>query len=169
MNLYFSKDKRGRDLLIAEDAEIISNFSNFRGIASRYNAEGCRNFCLVIPDNMADDMLHDGWNVKTTRPRNEEYEPQHYIQVNISWAKIPPSVRFITSRGETEIDESIIGQLDTAEIERMDIAISPSYRIKDDGTIGIKGYVRTMDVVLYEDPIRRARTEREMNDLPFEE
>lgn len=169
MNLYFDKDKRGRDLLIAEDAEIISNFSNFRGLPSRYNAEGNRNFCLVIPEDMVDGMLHDGWNVKATRPKNEEYQPQHYIQVNISWAKFPPSVRFITSRGETEIDESVIGQLDTAEIERMDMAISLSYRTKDDGSTGIKGYVRTMDVVLYEDPIRRARRARETNELPFEE
>ena len=168
MRLYFSKDKRGRDLLIAEDAKIIQRWSNFRGLGSRFNAEGNRNFDLIIPDEMAEEMRADGWNIKQTRG-SDEYPAEYYTNVNISWAKFPPSVNFITSRGETAVDESVIGQLDTAEIERMDIAINLSYRKKDDGSTGIKGYVQTMDVWLYEDPIMAARSARTANRLPFEE
>lgn len=166
--MYFDKDRRGRDLLVVEDAEIIQAFSNFRGLANRYNAEGCRNFCLVVPPELADQMAAEGWNVKYTKPRNDEYEPEPYIQVNISWKLYAPSVNFITSGGETAVDESVIGQLDTAEIEKIDICINPSYRTKDDGSTGIKGYVQSMDVWLYEDPIRRARQSRmEERNLPF--
>ena len=166
MDYYFSKDKRGRDLLVAKDAEIIHRWSNFRGIGSRYNAEGCRNFDLIIPDDMAEQMKADGWNVKQTAG-NDRFPAQYYVNVNISWAKYPPSVDFITSRGRTTIDEEVIGELDTAEIERMDMAINLSYRKKDDGSTGIKGYVQTMDVWLYEDPIRAARNAD--NQFPFEE
>ncbi len=162
MKYYFDKDRRGRDLLVVEDAKIIQRWSNFRGLPGRYNAEGNRNFDLVIPEEMVDGMRAAGWNIRETKG-SEEYPSEFYTNVNISWAKFPPSVIFYSGREDTrgtEVDETVIGQLDTAEIERMDLAINLSYRTKDDGSTGIKGYVQSMDVWLYQDPIRARRQAR---------
>ena len=123
-------------------------------------ANGSRNFCLALPEEAAGEMAADGWNVRYTKPRNEEFDPEPYISVNISWEKKRPFVTFTTSNGSNEVGEEEIGILDTAEIERVDLAIEPSYREKDDGTTGVKGYVKSMDVTLYEDPIRRRVRER---------
>jgi hypothetical protein len=38
-------------------------FSNFRGLASQYNAEGRRSFCVVLPEDIGPDM----WHIKSRR------------------------------------------------------------------------------------------------------
>ena len=169
MKLYFDKDRKGREICVIEDARIF--WTNFSGKPDRYNSAGHRHFCLAIPEDAAEDMKASGWNVKYTKPKNDNYSPEPYIDVNISWAYKKPSVAFITSRGETIIEEDEIDILDTAEIEKINMALDLSYRTKDDGSTGIKGYVRTMDVTLYEDPVRRRRAERtveeESDEVPF--
>lgn len=173
MNMYFDKDKAGRDILVMEDAKIF--WTNFSGRPDKFNKQGGkRHFCLELPHDvpLIEDMMADGWNVKWTKPNNEEYEPAPYIDVNISWAFKAPLVTFITSGGETDVTEDIVGQIDTAEITRIDMALDLSYSKRDDGGRRIKGYVKTMDVYLYEDPIRRRRYERMRNaeeGLPFGE
>ena len=173
MNAYFERHGR-KELLIIEDAHIM--FPNFRGIADQFTVKGHRHFCVEIPEEMVDEMVEAGWNIRHTRPKNEEYEPVAYTDINIQWNfeknKIP-YVTFITSGGETEIDEELVGDLDTAEIEKVNLAIDPSYWKRNDGTWGIKGYVKSLEAYLYEDPIRRRRAERQRavreEEVPFEE
>ena len=171
---YFEKMKRGNgELLVIEDAHIL--FPNFRGIPDRYTVEGHRHFCVEIPEIYVKRMLEEGWHVKITNPKNEEYEPVHYIDVNINWNhkknKIP-YVTFITSGNETVIDEEVVGDLDTAELDRVNLAIEPSPWQNDKGEWKIKGYVKSLEAFLYEDPIRRRRYERmstREEELPFGE
>ncbi len=162
MKVYFDKGPNNKDILIAEDAKIIRKWSNFSGTASKNNAEGYRNFDLIIPDEMVDDMIAEGWNVKHTNG-SDKYPVEYFINVVISWKVKRPSVVFYSGMDDmigTEIDESVIGDLDTAEIIKMDIAINPRYRTKDDGTPGVKGYVDSMDVWLYQNPLRARRRAR---------
>lgn len=162
MKLYFDKDKKGKTILVVEDAKIF--WTNFRGLGSKYNTPGHRNFCLALPKDAAADMAADGWNVKYTKPSNEEFEPEPYVSVNISWEYKKPFVTFTTNGRANEVGEEEIDILDTAEIERVDLALDLSVRTKDDGSTGIKGYVKSMDVVLYEDPIRRRARTRMVDD-----
>lgn len=176
MNLYFDR-KGNKEYLVIEDAHIM--FPNFRGIPDQFTVKGHRHFCVEITEDVVNEMLDAGWNVRHTNPRNEEYQPVPYIDVNINWnyeKNKLPVVTFITSGNETVIDEDVVGDLDTAEIERIDLAIEPSFYKKKDGSgWGIKGYVSTLDAYLYEDPIRRRRSERiraareEEEQIPFEE
>lgn len=153
MNAYFEADSRGKELLVIEDAKIF--WTNFRGLPSDKNAEGHRHFCVTLPEDLAKDMKADGWNVKWTKPKNEEYEAEPYIDVNISWAFKAPYVAYVNGNGrETPIDEELVGDLDTADISYIEMAISPSYKSGKP-----KGYVNTLLVTLYEDPIRRRRRE----------
>ncbi len=59
-----------------EDARLI--FRNFTGKEGQYNNEGARNFSVILTDDVAVEMLRDGWNVKYLEPR-EEGEPPHTL------------------------------------------------------------------------------------------
>jgi len=47
---------------MVEDARII--FRNFSGKEGQYNREGDRNFAVVIPSDIADQIVLAGWNVR---------------------------------------------------------------------------------------------------------
>ena len=66
------------------DAEI--GFRNFAGKESQYNPEGNRNFCVFIDDSeFAHELMNDGWNVRWTKPRNEDDEPRAYMPVKVAF------------------------------------------------------------------------------------
>jgi hypothetical protein len=56
--------------LIIEDAVV--RFLNFSGKEDTYNRAGDRNFCILLDQSLADQMLKDGWNVKTLKARADD-------------------------------------------------------------------------------------------------
>ena len=58
--------------LFLENAQLM--YPNFSGRAGTYNAEGERNFKVVIPADMADKLVEDGWLVKC-KPPDAEGDP----------------------------------------------------------------------------------------------
>lgn len=125
-------------------------FRNFTGAAGRYNQVGHRNFCVLIDNDIAQELIDEGWGVKYLRPRDEGDVPQAYLQVNVSYKNIPPKIVLITSSGKTTMDEDTIGILDWAEIANVDLIIRP-YNWEVNGNSGVKGYVKSMYVTLMED------------------
>ena len=100
--------------IMIEGARI--GFRNFSGKEGRYNPEGRRNFCVFLDDKLAKTLEQDGWNVRWLQPRDDQEDPQGYIQVSVSYENIPPKIIMITSRGKTVLDNDSIGILDWAEI-----------------------------------------------------
>ena len=100
-------------------------FRNFRGEASKFNAAGKRNFCVVIDNDIAQKLIDDGWNVRMFPPRDNDEEPTYYMQVAVSYDVIPPNIFLITKHNKTRLDEDTIGSLDWAEIENIDLVIRP--------------------------------------------
>jgi hypothetical protein len=39
-------------------------YRNFSGREGRFNKEGERQFCAILPEELAGKMLQDGWNIK---------------------------------------------------------------------------------------------------------
>ena len=137
-----------RDTLVVENARII--FRNFAGREGQYNREGDRNFCLLLDDEMAEQLEKDGWNIKGLKSREEGEPDQPYMQVSISYRNRPPTIVMITSKGRTTLGEDMIELLDWADIKIIDLIINP-YEWAVGGRSGVKGYVKSLYATINED------------------
>ena len=154
------------DVLRLENARIM--FRNFEGRGSKYNEEGKRNFCVVIPDAMqAQELAAQGWKVRILAPRSDDEEPKHYIPVAVNFNYRPPKIVVITKRSRNELTEETVGMLDQADISNIDLALRPYHWDSPTGS-GIKAYLKTMYVTLNEDEFADKYSESENDDyLPF--
>lgn len=131
-------------------------FRNFGGVAGRFNAEGERNFCVVIDPSEADAMREDGWNIKTLAARSEDEDPLYYMKVKVNLkGHRPPTIVMVTSRGRTNVPEDLLGILDWADIANVDMSINPSAWEMPSGKSGVTGYLKTIFITIEEDAIER--------------
>lgn len=153
------------DNIMIENARI--GFRNFSGKEARYNPAGVKNFCVFLELDLAKKLESDGWNVRWLKPRDEQEDPQGYLQVAVNYNKYPPKVIMITSRGKTILDADSVGVLDWAEIKEVDLIIRPRNWIKSPGTRNeqacVKAYLKSMYVQIVEDDF-----EKKWSDTPFE-
>lgn len=128
-----------------KDVELI--FRNFSGKELKFNKSGDRNFCIALTAEQAEELEALGYNIKMIASRE-----QPYIMVAVSFEHKPPKITQATSRGTVLLSEDMIGLLDGADIEYTDVVISP-YNWEVNGDTGIKAYLKSMYVELYEDEI----------------
>lgn len=127
-------------------------YLNFEGRAGVYNAEGARNFCVILTPEEGAILTNDGWNVKISKPREEEEDPIVYIQVSLSWKFKPPVVVMLTSKGRTILNENMISILDAVDIAKVDVIMRPYDYSLPTGS-GRKAYLKTMFVTIDEDEL----------------
>jgi len=126
-------------------------FRNLAGRETKFNAEGKRNFCVILPEEIVDDLQKDGWNVKFTKVREEGDEPEAYLKVNVKYGRSrPPKVVLITSRGRTELPEQFVHLVDMVDIKEVDLIVRP-YKWDVSGNSGITAYLKTMFIKVNED------------------
>lgn len=147
-NLTKNEGSRNDGTLIMEDAVIV--FRNFAGAEGMYNREGDRNFCVLLNDDLAEDMIRDGWNVKRLKPRDGEEQGTAYIQVSVGFKGRPPRMVMITSKGRIDLGEEECILLDWADIDKVDLIIRP-YHWNVNGRTGVKAYLKSIFVVIHED------------------
>lgn len=120
MNITFAP----RGILQIDDAHII--YRNFRGEGSKYNREGDRNFAVVIDDqDIADQLVDDGWNVKIKPPREDGDSPFMYLPVKIKFNDRGPNAYLMTGKRMNRLDEDSIACLDDVDILSVDLDIRP--------------------------------------------
>jgi hypothetical protein len=136
-------------------------FRNFAGKEGKYNREGDRNFGVILPPDIAEAMLADGWAVKYLQPREDDEEPQEtpWLPVSAAFDKgRPPQVVLITSRGRTNLDADTVETLDWADITNVDLMVRP-YFWDVNGKTGIKAYLQSMYVTIEEDALAQKYAE----------
>ena len=143
--------------LSIENAKLI--FRNFAGKPTKFTAAGVRDFCVVIPNNIAQDLIADGWNVKCRKGETPDMD-SYILNVKVSYNLRAPKIVMMTSTTKTSLDESSIGVLDYAEIDHADVIISP-YNWELNGHSGVKAYLKALYVTLEEDEF-----EKKYSDIP---
>lgn len=153
------------DTVVMEGVRMI--FRNFRGEPGPFNQDGAKNFGVVLPENIAEAMAADGWNVKTLNPRDEEIEENPeadgtpWLPVKLGYGKgKPPLVVQITDRGRTNLTEETVDVLDWVEVRRdeqtgldmVDLIVRP-YHYNVRGSQGIAAYLQSLYVTINEDPL----------------
>ena len=134
-----------RDILQIDDARIV--YRNFSGTGSKFNREGDRNFAVVIPDqDMADELVNRGCNVKIKPPRDEEDAPFMFLPVKIKFNERGPKVYLQSGEKTVELDEEGIDCLDDVDILSVDLDIRP-YDWEVNGKQGRTAYLQSIHVV----------------------
>ena len=148
--------------LTIENARLI--FKNFSGKEGKYNREGDRNFCIMLSDQDAAQMMSDGWNVKWTKAK-DDYDPMPYSSVKVSYKKFKPTIVLIAeSNGETigkrTLEEEELNILDYTYILKADVIISP-YNYDIGGKTGVTAYLSSLYATFEVDPL-----EMKYKDIP---
>lgn len=137
---------------MVEDARII--FRNFAGKEGPYNREGDRNFAVILPQDIAQQMLADGWNVRTLEAREEGDEETPYISVAVNFNNRPPRIVLLAGESRTQLTQSTVEVLDWADIKTADL-IARAYDWSVNGKTGTKAYLQSLFVTIEEDPLER--------------
>lgn len=131
-----------------EDARII--FHNFAGVEGPYNSAGERSFAIALDEKRAKALDKEGWNVKALKAREEGDSEQPFLDIAVSFKKIPPRIVVVTSRGRTTLTEDEVEMLDYADIRTLDLIVNAS-SWNVNGKSGIKAYLKSMFVTIEED------------------
>ena len=120
---------------------------DIRGEGGKFNREGDRNFAVVIPkQELADELLNRGWNVKIKPPKDEEDSPFMYLPVKVKFNDRGPQVYLRTGDRVNRLDEETISVLDDVDIRSVDLDIRP-YDWDVNGKSGRTAYLQSIEVI----------------------
>lgn len=171
-----ARQKSGRQddgKYLIDEARI--TFRNFGGAPGQYNAAGQRNFHIVLPEDVAQDLIADGFNVKSRPPREEGDSPFYHLKVNVKMdSKIPPKIFIVTSKGRRQLTEDMMGMLDWADFANIDLIFSRYKRDWPDGRTTVTAYLQTFFGTIREDELELRyadvpELESAQNTLAFEQ
>lgn len=137
--------KHTRNVLEISNARII--FRNFAGAASKFNREGDRNFAVIIPDeDIANELIEAGWNVKIKPPRDIDDSPFMYLPVKVKFNSRGPAAYVKSGDSVTRLNEETIKMLDEIDIQSVDMDIRP-YDWDVNGKQGRSAYLQAINVI----------------------
>lgn len=76
------------------------------------------------------------------------------MKVTVKFGNRPPKVVLVSSRGKTMLDEDSINSLDWADLETVDLIITP-YNWSVRGNSGIAAYLKSLYAVIVEDELEK--------------
>lgn len=128
-------------------------FRNFAGASKNYNPAGNRNFCVFLPDDIAESMERDGWYVRWLNSREGE-APQAMISVKLNYGNYPPNIVLVSDGKMSKLSEENVNVLDFAELEQVDLILR-GYTWEVQGKSGIKAYLKEGYFVLVVDELAK--------------
>jgi hypothetical protein len=165
-------DKRQDKRLVLEDVTLL--FPNFAGEKRQFNDAGKRNFCIALPEDLAEMMANEGWNIKRLKPRDEDETGTPFLKINVNYngrSKPRASVVTLSKNIRTPLDEEDIEIFDWAEFETVDIIINP-YDYDRNGTHRRTAYLANIVGIFAEDTLEQkyghipVKDELEVPELP---
>lgn len=157
MNISFE-----RGILQIEDARII--YRNFAGVGSKYNRDGDRNFAVIIPNQeIADELIADGWAVKIKPPRDEDDSPFMYLPVKVKFNNRGPAAYVKSGNSVQRLNQDTIGMLDEIDIQSVDMDLR-AYDWEVNGKTGRSAYLQAINVI---QNIDRFGAQYQAQELPF--
>lgn len=126
--------------LIIRDAKLF--FRNFEGREQQFNAKGDRNFGVFVDPDISEQLLADGWNIKTTKEDEDGNPGKPFLKVKVRYGEYPPNVILVTNNNKTKLDEEDVKLIDRMDIERADLIITP-YVYNFNGRSGVSAYLKT--------------------------
>lgn len=144
-----------KEKITIENARLI--YKNFSGKGTDYNAEGDRNFCIVLNEELAADLSERGFNVKTKLPKEgyEEQGPLNYLKVKVTLHfgdNRDADIYRIVGNKRVKLDEKTVGTLDWDDIVNVDLRIRPWNWTKGNRT-GVSAFLDAMYVTVKEDAL----------------
>jgi hypothetical protein len=159
-----------RGVLQIDGARIV--FRNFAGAPSQFNREGDRNFAIVIPNQeMADELIAEGWNIKIRPPREDGDDPFMYLPVKIKINDRGPKFYLVSNGVQNELipsddpEEDMVAILDNIDIMNVDLDVRP-YDWEVLGKTGRTAYLQSICVTQEVNRFARPRFENG-EDMPF--
>lgn len=135
-----------------ENARLLGGgFRNFSGAATKFTPAGERTFTIVVPEELVEPMMADGWPIKMLPPRDEHDSalPILKIKVHYSPTSRPPRIVMVASNKKTPLGQDEVGVLDWVDISYVDLIIR-GYEWEVNGNSGVKPYLQSIYVVLNE-------------------
>lgn len=134
-----------KGILQMDDVRIV--YRNFSGAGSKFNREGDRNFSVVIDDqNIADQLIAEGWNIKVRPPRDEDEMPFMHLPVKIKFNDRGPIVYLQSGDNLVRLEEDMVSCLDNVDIIGVDLDVRP-YDWEVNGKTGRTAYLHSIRVV----------------------
>lgn len=172
---WFYDEETGR--YVVKGARIL--FPNFEGIEQDYNQAGKRNFRLMLSEDLADEMVRRGVNVRFREARDETEDDQRLIKVGIYQ---DAEIRLLSGKAMTRVlienDERGIatkndqGRLVDSEFKKGHIKngeIDIEFHVSKNTRVATSApYVRVDTMII---PIRKSRLLEDYEDYeddPFE-
>lgn len=131
-------------------------YSNFSGRPTQFNPNGgVRTVTFVIPNDIAEQLKEDGWNIRE-QAINED-EVRYLLEAKLTFRTREgkprdPKIFIVRNDGLMHVTEETVDTLDRADILNIDAVIGPSYW-EWGGRKGIAAYVNSMYVTIKENPI----------------
>lgn len=129
------------DNIVLSDTRVF--FRNFSGNVSQYNRIGARTFACGLPADFARQLEADGINVKYSKDTDGMPDPERpFISVKVRYDVKPPKIFLVEGNSKTLLSEETVGILDSADIVRADLVITPVF-YDVNGNTGFSNYLKT--------------------------
>lgn len=126
-----------------EDVAIKWAFSHFDGREDTFNAEGDHNFQIILPDDIAEKLKAEGWNVRTMDGYEEGDPPEHLLKVKISYKYEPPKIYLIKGDRKLRAEQRDLADIRRDTCEQIDVIITPSRWVVGSNS-GITAYAKEL-------------------------